>query len=63
MRARIGLALLALVVAPATASGQGLAQRVSAVDDGIVRLTYPTKPGVEICDCLLYTSPSPRDED
>ena len=50
MRARIGLALLALVVAPATTSGQELARRVSAVDDGIVRLTYPTKPGVEICD-------------
>lgn len=50
MRPRIGLALLALVVAPATASGQELARRVSAVDDGVVHFTYPTKPGVEICD-------------
>jgi hypothetical protein len=50
MRPRIGLALLALVVTPFTVSGQELARRVSSVDDGIVRLTYPTKPGVEICD-------------
>ena len=50
MRPGIGLALLALVVTPLTASGQDLARRVSSVEDGIVRITYPTRPGVEICD-------------
>jgi len=44
------LALLAVAVAPATASGQELARRVSQVDEGTVRFTYPTRPDVEICD-------------
>ena len=42
--------LLAVVAAPAAATGQELARRVGAVDDGVVRLTYTARPGVEICD-------------
>jgi len=50
MKALKWLAVLAVVVAPATATGQELARRVSQVDDGTVRFTYPTRPDVEICD-------------
>ena len=50
MKALNWLALLAVVVAPATAPGQELARRVSQVDDGTVRFSYPTRPEVEICD-------------
>jgi len=46
----VQLALLAVAVAPATATGQELARRVESLEDGIVRLTYPTRPDVEICD-------------
>jgi hypothetical protein len=44
------LALLALVVAPATTNGQELARQVFAEANGTVRFTYPTRPEVEICD-------------
>jgi hypothetical protein len=50
MRPRVLLAVLAAITAPATVVGQDLARRVSAVDDGVARLTYPTRPGIEICD-------------
>ncbi len=50
MRPGIWLALLAVVVAPATTAGQDLARRVSAVGDGSALLTYPARPGIEICD-------------
>jgi hypothetical protein len=43
-------ALLAtFLVAPSTAGAQ-MAERVRDVDDGAVRFSYETKPGVEICD-------------
>ena len=44
-------ALIALVAAfaPQAASAQ-LAERVREVEDGSVRFSYETKPGVEICD-------------
>jgi hypothetical protein len=44
------LPLLALVVAPAAANGQGLDQRVFGAGDGTVRFNFPTRPEVEICD-------------
>lgn len=44
------LPLLALVVVPAAAAGQGLDQRVFAAGDGTVRFNFPTRPEVEICD-------------
>lgn len=44
------LAVLAAGLVPAAAPGQELARRVAAVDDGTVRLTYPARPGVQICD-------------
>jgi len=49
---RIGLLAGALVVLalPAGGAGQGLAERVSAVEDGTVRFTFATRPEVEICD-------------
>jgi len=50
MRARIIVAILAVMVAPTTIASQDLARRVAAVDDGTARLTYPTRPGLEICD-------------
>ena len=50
MRGRAFLALLAVAAAPSVTGGQELARRVAAVGDGTVRLTYPARPGVEICD-------------
>ncbi len=50
MKARALLALLLTVAAPAAAAGQGLARQVSGVGDGTARLSYPTRPDVEICD-------------
>jgi hypothetical protein len=50
MRAPGWLVFLAVVAAPAAATGQELARRTAAVDDGVARLTYPARPGVEICD-------------
>lgn len=43
------VALLSLFLLPAAASAQ-VAERVAASEDGYVRFTYDTKPGVEICD-------------
>jgi hypothetical protein len=50
MKALGWVALMALAAAPAAASGQDLARRVVVVDEGVARLTYPARPGVEICD-------------
>jgi hypothetical protein len=49
MSARVLWAVLVAAVVPATAAGQDLARRVSAVEDGTVRLSYATREGVEIC--------------
>ena len=42
-----------------------LAMDGSEVDLGVIDLTLPDGEGTELieelCDCLLYTSPSPRD--
>lgn len=47
-----GLALLALALlaAPFAASGQGLAERITGGGDGVVRMSFPAREGVEICD-------------
>jgi len=50
MNARAWLAVLAVLVAPATGTGQDLARRVASIDEGTARITYPARPGVEICD-------------
>lgn len=50
MRAPGWLVFLGVVAAPAAATGQELARRAGAVDDGVARLTFPARPGVEICD-------------
>jgi hypothetical protein len=38
------------VLAPADLSSQSLAQQVARVSDGTARVTYPTRPDVQICD-------------
>lgn len=43
---RAALAAVLALVAPATLAAQSLEQRVFAVEDGTVRLAFPTKPGV-----------------
>lgn len=50
MRPLSWMVLLAMVAAPAAAAGQDLARRVADVEEGVLRLTYPARPGVEICD-------------
>lgn len=50
MRARASLAVLMLVAAPGAAAGQGLAERISRTQDGVVRFSFPVREGVEICD-------------
>jgi len=44
------LAVLAMAAHPANVRGQELARRVAGHGNGTVRLTYPTRPDVEICD-------------
>ncbi len=44
------LALLAVAAAPAAVSGQGLAERIRSLGDGTARITYDTRPEVEICE-------------
>ena len=46
MRARTFLAALMLAVASVPAAAQDLAQRVAAVGNGTVRITYDTRPDV-----------------
>jgi hypothetical protein len=47
----LAIALIAgAVFVPADLSSQSLAQQVSRVADGTVRLTFPTRPDVLICD-------------
>jgi len=50
MKARALLALLLAAAAPVAAAGQGLARQVSGVGEGTARLSFPTRPDVEICD-------------
>lgn len=50
MRGRAALLLLALVAAPSAAAGQGLGGRIAGGGDGVVRMSFPARPGVEICD-------------
>jgi hypothetical protein len=40
----------AVVVAGAPVCGQGLADRIGAMETGVARVTYATREGVEICD-------------
>ena len=44
------LAVLTFLTAPPGLGGQDLARRASGIRDGTVRLTYPSRPEVEICD-------------
>jgi hypothetical protein len=50
MKTTICAALLAAAMAPGTGSAQSLAGRVNAEQNGVLSLTYPARPGVEICD-------------
>ncbi len=50
MSARASLVVLALAAHPLGAAGQGLAERVAALGDGVALLTYRVRPDVEICD-------------
>lgn len=43
------LAALALLVAPVAGAGQGLGERIAGGGDGVVRLSFPAREGVEIC--------------
>lgn len=50
MRSAWALSLLALLAAPGAAAGQGLAERITGGGDGVVRMSFPARPGVEICE-------------
>jgi hypothetical protein len=50
MTARILLGALMLAAGSAPAAAQDLAERVAAVGNGTVRVSYETRPDVEICD-------------
>lgn len=52
MMGRAFLALLAVVAAaaPIATAAQELAPRLAAVEVGTLRMAYPARPGVEICD-------------
>lgn len=50
MKARAFLTLLLTAAAPAAVAGQELARQVSDVRDGTARLSFATRPDVEICD-------------
>lgn len=50
MRLGSALPVLALLAVPATAAGQGLGSRITGGGDGVVRMSFPARPGVEICD-------------
>ena len=48
--AGIGVFLVGSVLTPTDLSSQDLVQQVSRVTEGTVRLSYPTRPNVQICD-------------
>ncbi|MHB1192292.1 MAG: HEAT repeat domain-containing protein [Longimicrobiales bacterium] len=50
MRLGSALPVLALLVAPVAAAGQGLEERITGGGDGVVRMSFPARPGVEICE-------------
>jgi len=49
-RARACLWILALAAAPAAAAGQDLAARITDGGDGVVRMSFAVRDGVEICE-------------
>lgn len=50
MTPRAWLAVLVLAATPAVAAGQDLAARILGGEDGVVRVGYPVRQGVEICE-------------
>ncbi len=50
MKPRAALLLLPLLAAPAALAGQGLGARITDGGDGVARVSFPARPGVEICD-------------
>jgi hypothetical protein len=44
------LAAVLLWAVPAAAMGQGLGSRITGGGDGVVRMSFAARPGVEICD-------------
>jgi len=50
MKRRSALVALVLLAAPLAASGQGLAERITGGGDGAVRMSFPSREGVQICD-------------
>lgn len=50
MKSRAWPWILALAAAPAAAAGQDLAARITGGGDGVVRLAFAVREGVEICD-------------
>lgn len=50
MTVRAWLAILVLAATPGVAAGQDLTARILGGGDGVVRLGYPARPGVEICE-------------
>lgn len=44
------LSILALAAAPVAAAGQDLAARITGGGDGVVRMSYAVRDGVEICE-------------
>lgn len=49
MKHRPWLPVLALLAAPVAAAGQGLAARITGGGDGVTRLSFAAREGVEIC--------------
>lgn len=50
MRPRAWLPVLALLAAPVSGAGQDLAARITGGGDGVVRMSFAAREGVEICD-------------
>ncbi len=50
MRRSSALPALILLAAPLAVAGQGLDERITGGGDGVVRMSFPARPGVEICD-------------
>lgn len=50
MRPRAWLPVLALLAAPVVAAGQDLAARITGGGDGVVRMSFAAREGVEVCD-------------
>lgn len=50
MKTRAWLALLALAAVPGAAAAQDATARITAGGDGVVRMSFATREGVEICE-------------